>query len=76
MYFLDSGYGSRSVPCSTISKEASFCSRWEELQSSTARQYERVRELGPLSLRLDVCIKSLTSELREPQGEVKRVNSI
>lgn len=45
IFFLDSGYGSKSVPCSTISKEASYCSKWEELQRCTAKDLRYAESL-------------------------------
>lgn len=61
-------YTHRSVPCSTIIKEASPSGMWEQKQRPIARPYAGVRGLGTLSPKGSVSIKSLPSECREPRG--------
>jgi hypothetical protein len=60
----------------SIIRKTSFCSKWEQIQRPTARQHA-VRDLGTLSHRWDICIKSLLSGLRKPyrRGGRKSVKS-
>jgi hypothetical protein len=51
------------MPCSAIIREASSCSRWEQIETNSQTVF-RVRDLGTLSPN-DVAIKSLPSGLRE-----------
>lgn len=47
------------MSCSAIIRAAYYFSKWEKIQRPTPRQCERVRDLGTLSHKLDVFIKSL-----------------
>lgn len=58
-------YTHRSVSCSAIIREASFCSRWEQILPDIM---QRLRDLGTPRPKWDVSIKSLPSALREPHG--------
>jgi hypothetical protein len=62
-------YTHRSVPHPAIIRKVSSDSTWKQIHSQTLlreRERERERDLGALSLKWDVSIKSLHSELREP----------
>lgn len=50
-----------SVPCLVIVREVSFCSRWEPVDV-----VPRTGDLGMLSCKQDVSIKSIPSGFREP----------
>ncbi|CAO2635727.1 hypothetical protein LEMLEM_LOCUS23248 [Lemmus lemmus] len=63
----------RLVLYSAIIREASSCSRWEQIQRCTDTM-QRVRDFGSLSSKGDVSIKSLSSGLKESSRRGGRRN--
>lgn len=72
---LDSSQGSRSVPCSTIIIESSFCSRWQQKQRPTARHWAENERPGTLSPKWDFSINSFPLGLGKLFGRRGRRNT-
>lgn len=69
---MTSSYIHRSMPCSVIIRQASFCNRWEY----TSGQYAESERLRTVGLTWDVSIKSLHLQLRKPCGRGSRKSRI